>query len=204
VADRGRLIALEGIDGCGKTTQAHRLAERLGALYTAEPGGTPLGSRLRAVLLDPALPAISARSEALLMAADRAEHVDRVIRPALEAGRWVVTDRFSGSTLAYQGYGRGLAVEDLGVVVAWAADGTEPDLVVLVDVPLTVARARLGSTRPDRLEGLDESFHDRVRRGFLALAAADPARWVVVDGTGAPDEVEAEVARASTARLGAP
>ena len=190
MAGRGRLIALEGIDGCGKTTQAHRAGRRAWArCYTSEPGDSALGAALRRLLLDPDLPALSARAEALLMAADRAEHVDEVIRPALEVGRWVVTDRFSGSTLAYQGHGRGLGLDGLRVLVDWAADGVAADLVVLVDVPLTVARERLGSARPDRLEGLDERFHQRVRDGFLALADDDPERWAVVDGTGDIDDL---------------
>ena len=204
MAGRGRLIALEGIDGCGKTTQARRLADILGARYTSEPGDSALGARLRRLLLDPDLPALSARAEALLMAADRAEHVDEVIRPALESGRWVVTDRFSGSTLAYQGHGRGLGLDGLRALVEWAADGVVADLVVLVDVPLPVARDRLGSARPDRLEGLDEGFHRRVRDGFLALAAEDPDRWVVVDGTAGADDVARAVLDATTARLGVP
>jgi dTMP kinase len=203
VAGRGRLIALEGIDGCGKTTQARRLADVLGALCTAEPGATALGSRLRHLLLDPDLPAVSARAEALLMAADRAEHVDEIVGPALAAGRWVVTDRFSGSTLAYQGHGRGLDLGVLRDLVAFAADGVVPDLVVLVDVPPEVARRRLGSSRADRLEGLDTGFHGRVRNGFLALAAEDPDRWVVVDGTGDVDTVT-EAVHGAALRLGVP
>ncbi len=204
MAGRGRLIAFEGVDGCGKTTQAGRLAGALGAVLTAEPGATALGSRLRRLLLDPDLPPLSARAEALLMAADRAEHVDEVIRPALDAGRWVVTDRFSGSTLAYQGHGRGLGLDGLGDVVAWAADGVTPDLVVLVDVPPEVARARLGTSPPDRLEGLDAGFHRRVREGFLTLAGGDPDRWVVVDGTPDMDAVTDAVRSVVSARIGAP
>jgi len=204
VAGRGRLIAFEGIDGCGKSTQARLLADALGALCTGEPGATALGSRLRGMLLDPDLPAVSARAEALLMAADRAEHVDEVIRPALDAGRWVVSDRYSGSTLAYQGHGRGLDLGALRDLVAWAAAGTEPDLVVLVDVPVDVARARLGSTRPDRLEALDAGFHGRVRQGFLDLAGEDPGRWAVVDGTEGVVDVADAVAAVSADRLGRP
>jgi len=204
VAGRGRLVALEGIDGCGKSTQAELLADRLGALGTVEPGATALGAGLRRLLLDPDLPHVCARAEALLMAADRAEHVDEVVGPALEAGAWVVTDRFSGSTIAYQGYGRGLPLAGLHELVAWAAAGVAPDLVVLVDVPLEVARARLGAARPDRLEGLDEGFHARVRDGFLAQATADPEHWVVVDGTGAIDAVADAVHDAVVNRLGHP
>ena len=129
MSGRGRLIALEGVDGCGKSTQALRLARTIGALSTAEPGATPLGTTLRTLLLDPGLPPVSERAEALLMAADRAQHVDEVVRPALDEGRWVVTERFSGSTLAYQGYGRGLDLEELRRLVLWATgrDRARPD-----------------------------------------------------------------------------
>ena len=199
----GRLIAIEGIDGCGKSTQARVLAEALGAVLTHEPGATPLGRSLRALLLDPDGEAPSERAEALLMAADRAQHVAGIIRPALQAGRWVVTDRYSASTLAYQGYGRGLPLGDLRRLVAWASEELVPDLQVLVDVHPAVARGRAGAA-PDRLERLDAAFHDRVRRGYLALADAEPDRWVVVDGSGAVEEVAAGVRRAVEGRLGAP
>jgi dTMP kinase len=183
VGGRGRLIALEGIDGSGKSTHARLLAGALGALLTAEPGATPLGVRLRALVLDPDLPPVSERAEALLMAADRAQHVAELVTPALDAGRWVVTDRFSGSTLAYQGYGRGLDLEELRGLVAWAARGVTPDLTILLDVPLAVARRRVNLDRADRLERLDAGFHERVRAGYLALAMAEPDTWVVVDGS---------------------
>jgi dTMP kinase len=149
-------------------------------------------------------PPPSARAEALLMAADRAEHVEAVIRPALEAGRWVVTDRFAGSTLAYQGWGRGLADGPLRQVVAWAAGGVEADLSIFVDVPPAVARERLAGLRPDRLERLDPAFHERVRHGYVALARAEPARWARVDGTPTADEVAEAVAAVVSGRLGLP
>lgn len=193
-AARGRLIALEGVDGCGKSTQARLLAKQLDAVLTHEPGATPLGRSLRALVLEAGGSAAPGpRAEALLMAADRAQHVDEVIEPALEAGRWVITDRYSGSTLAYQGWGRGLATEPLRNLVCWATAGHEADLSILLDVPLEVARRRLAGARPDRLEGLDEAFHQRVRHGFLALARADEDRWAVVDGTAEPDHVAAEI-----------
>ena len=202
---RGRLIALEGIDGSGKTTQVRLLAERTGTemvVVTAEPGATALGAGLRRLLLDPALPEVAERTEALLLAADRAQHVAEVVAPALAAGRWVVTDRFSGSTLAYQGYGRGLALDELRRLVDWATGGVEPDLNVLVDVPLAVAGGRRAGGADDRLEGLGADFQSRVRYGYLALAAADPGHWVVIDGSGGVDEVADALAAAVTARLG--
>ena len=201
---RGRLLALEGIDGCGKSTQARMLADSLGALLTFEPGDTELGAALRTLLLRPGGHPRTPRAEALLMMADRAEHVAEVVEPALLAGRWVVTDRYSGSTLAYQGWGRILDVEALRVISRWAADGREPDLTVLVDVSVDVARERLLGVAPDRLERLDATFFERVRQGFLAEAAADPSGWAVVDGSGGPDEVAGAVRRVVRERTGWP
>jgi dTMP kinase len=198
----GRLIALEGIDGSGKTTQARLLARSLGAKLTHEPGATALGNRLRAVLLDSEGPAPVARAEALLMVADRAQHVEEVIAPLLAAGRWVVSDRYSGSTLAYQGGGRGLPVERLDEVVRFGTGGLEADLTVLVDLDPASARARMAASAPDRLERLDREFHDRVRRTYLAIAAADPEHWVVVDGSGPIDEVARRIDAEIGRRLG--
>ena len=206
-AGRGRLLALEGIDGSGKSTQARALADALGALLTHEPGATPVGARLRELLLAPDAPPPSARAEALLMAADRAEHVERVIEPALATGTWVVTDRFSASTVAYQGYGRGLDSEALRALVSWAAAGIVPDLSVLVDVPVAVAAARLaagGGRGADRLERLGPGFASTVREGFLAQAEAEPERWLVVDGTADAAVVTAHILDAVRARLGDP
>jgi len=196
----GVLIALEGGEGCGKSTQAARLAARLDAVLTREPGGTELGERVRSLLLDPDGVPIASRAEALLMAAARAQHVDEVIRPALVAGRTVVTDRYVGSSLAYQGHGHGLDLGDVAALSAFAVAGAEADLVVLLSVPAEVAAARL-TGRPDRLEALGDDFHRRVADGFAALAAADPDRWIEVDGTGDPDEVEARVWSAAAPRL---
>ncbi len=189
----GRLVAFEGIDGSGKSTQAKAVAEALGARLTHEPGATELGSALRRLVLAPDTPEVTRRAEALLMAADRAEHVDVVLAPALRAGEWVVSDRFSGSTLAYQGYGRGLDVDALRDLVFFATAGLKADLSILIDLPVDVARARLAHSAPDRLERLGPDFAQRVRDGFLALAAADPARWVVVDGTVAPVDLTAHI-----------
>ena len=192
-----RFIAFEGGEGSGKSTQARLLAEALGAVLTHEPGATELGRRIRSLVLDPAGGhAVDRRAEALLMAADRAQHVAEVIRPALDRGRDVVCDRFSGSTLAYQGYGRGLDIDDLDWLSRWASGGLEPDVVVLLDVPREVAVSRLAG-EPDRMEAAGSAFHDRVADGYRRLAAANPARWVVVDGTGSVDEVAARVAAAA-------
>ena len=197
---RGRLIALEGIDGCGKSTQAKAVAAALGAQLTHEPGATPLGALLRRLLLDPDSPPPTPRAETLLMAADRAEHVAEVIEPALASGAWVVTDRYSGSTVAYQGYGRGLETGRLAEVVAWATDGVQADLSVLVDVPIDVAATRRRGG--DRMERLGPQFAARVREGFLAQAAAEPDRWLVVDGTREVEAITAHIVDAVRARLG--
>ncbi len=199
---RGRLLALEGIDGCGKSTQASALAQALGARLTHEPGATALGALLRQILLAPDAPEVSVRAEALLMAADRAEHVSQVLEPALAAGDWVVSDRFSGSTLAYQGYGRGLELPELSGLVEWATAGLVADLTILVDVTVEVAAARLAQGAPDRLERLGVAFATRVREGFLALAAADPAHWVVVDGTEDASSLTAHIVEVVHERLG--
>ena len=198
---RGRLIVFEGGEGSGKSTQAALLAARLGAVLTREPGGTEAGSRIRALVLDPGLsPPLDPRAEALVMLADRAQHVAEVIRPALARGDDVVSDRFSGSTLAYQGYARGLDVAELARLSAWAADGLEPDLVILLDLPPDAAVARLGRDL-DRMEQAGRDFHLRVAEGYRALAAADPRRWVVVDGHGSVDDVAGRVTHAFDAAV---
>lgn len=197
---RGRLIVLEGGEGSGKSTQAAMLATRLGAVLTREPGGTEVGRRIRALVLDPEIGPVDPRAEALVMLADRAQHVAEVVQPALDRGDDVVSDRFSGSTLAYQGYARGLDVGELAGLSAWATRGLEPDLVILLDVPADAAVARLGRDL-DRMEQAGTDFHLRVTDGYRALAAADPGRWVVVDGTGAVDAVAARVSAAFTAAM---
>jgi dTMP kinase len=196
----GRFIVFEGGEASGKSTQSARLAARIGAVHTREPGGTPVGAALRALLLDLRTTGLDDRAEALLMAADRAQHVTEVVRPALEAGRHVVSDRYIGSTLAYQGFGRGLAVPELRRLSVWAAGGLWPDLIILLDLPMPVALGRLGSD-PDRLEAAGEEFHDRVARGYRALAATETDRWVVVDGNQSPEDVAEAVWQAVIARL---
>jgi dTMP kinase len=199
----GRLIALEGIDGCGKSTQARLLADRLGAQLTFEPGATRLGGSLRTLLLDRDQPPVSGRAEALLMAADRAQHVAEVVRPALDAGTWVVTDRFSASTLAYQGYGRGLDRTELDPLIGWATGGLTPDLTVLIEVPVELARARRGDGDEDRLELEGEQFQRRVAEGYHRLAEEAVTPWLVVDGTGPVEEVAAAVWAGVEGRLAA-
>ncbi|HEY2813862.1 MAG TPA: dTMP kinase [Acidimicrobiales bacterium] len=179
------LIAFEGGEGCGKSTQARVLAQRLDAVLTFEPGATPLGAELRALLLDGS--DMSSRTEALLMAADRAVHVDEVIAPALAIGQTVVTDRYLYSSLAYQGFGRGLDVDEVRTLSSFAA-APEADIVLLLVVPGYVRRERLGG-RLDRIESGDEGFHERVEAGFLELARLDPERWIVIDAVGSADDV---------------
>ena len=202
---RGRLIALEGIDGCGKSTQARALAEALGARLTFEPGATPVGARLRQLLLAPDAPPISPRTEALLMTADRAEHVALVLDPALAAGDWVVTDRYAASTIAYQGYGQRLDPAGLDGLVRWATGGLAADLSIMVDVDVEVAAGRLaagGRGGADRMERLGPEFARRVREGFLAQAAADPGHWVVVDGAADVATLSAHIVASVRDRLG--
>jgi dTMP kinase len=193
IASRGRFVVLEGIDGCGKSTQVRLLADRLGAVQTFEPGATPLGGSLRSLLLDPGGSPVADRAEALLMAADRAQHVAEVIAPALEAGTWVVSDRFTASTLAYQGYGRGLELDDLRTLVGWATGGLRPDLTILLDVPVEVAAVRRRDDVVDRMEAEGLAFQQRVADGYLALASDAREPWLVVDGTDEADAVAAQI-----------
>ena len=197
----GRFIVFEGGEGSGKSTQARLLAARLDAVLTRQPGGTDLGARIRELVLGGEPGDVSARAEALLMAADRAQHADELIVPALRAGRDVVCDRYIPSSVAYQGHGRGLDPERVRSISEWAVDGLSPDVVVLLTVPDEEARRRTGGAR-DRIEAAGAEFHRRVADGFAAMAAADPQRWVRVDGTGSPDQVEARVLDAVGDRLG--
>ena len=198
MTDRGVFVAFEGGEACGKSTQAARLAEQRDAVLTREPGGTVLGERVRTIFLDPATGAVDPRAEALLVVAARAQHVAEIVEPALASGRDVVTDRFTGSSLAYQGFGRGLDVDEVRALSAFATGGLEPDVYVLLEVPADVAAARLGPDR-DRLEAAGDAFHERVRAGYAALAQHDG--WVVVDGSGSVDQVARAVWDALSARL---
>ena len=172
-------VTLEGMEGCGKSTQAGRIAAALGpdTVLTREPGGTPLGREIRQLLLDPRW-----------TVADPTE----VLRPALAAGRSVVSDRYVDTSLAYQGYGRGLPLDAIAAMAALATGGLRPDLTLFFDVPIDVGLARIGARGPrDRIEAEARAFHERARAGYDALMAQDPSRWVVVDGMGTPDDVGA-------------
>jgi dTMP kinase len=196
-------ITFEGIEGCGKTTQLQRLARRLGpkAVVTREPGGTVIGREIRDVLLDPANRAMAPAAELLLYFADRAQNVAEVIRPALAKGLTVLCDRHVESSLAYQGHGRGLPLEDIRRLAALATGGLRPDVIVLVDVPVEVGLARVGRRGAhDRLESERVGFHDRVRAGFEALLSAEPERWLRLDGTQPEEAVQEALWRGLLAR----
>jgi dTMP kinase len=194
---RGLLIAFEGGEGAGKTTQARLLAiwlreQGYDVIATHEPGATKVGMRLRALLLDTAHTGMSSRAETLMYAADRAEHVDTLIRPALERGAVVVTDRFVDSSLAYQGRGRNLPVAEIAGLNQWATGGLRPDLTILLDLPPMAGLVRRAPSA-DRLEAEPTEFHQRVREGFLALARAEPHRYLVLDATRPPEQLSREI-----------
>lgn len=197
-----RYIAFEGAEGCGKSTHAARLAEELGAVATRETGGTAIGARIRAILHDTEVTDLADRAEALLTAADRAQHLEKLVLPALASGRHVVSDRTVYSTLAYQGYGRGLDVEELRHINGWAIGDHWPDLVLLLDVSPEVQASRMHGRELDRFERESDLFHQRVRDGFAAMAAADPEHWVVIDADGTLDEVYVAIRAAVRERLG--
>jgi len=204
-AHQGLFVVLEGGEGAGKSTQLRLLSSWLEAgghdvVVTREPGATPVGARLRALLLDPATGELAPRTEALLYAADRAQHVATVVRPALGRGAVVLSDRYVDSSLAYQGAGRALVVQDVAGLSDWATGGLRPDLVVLLDVDPEVGLARAVG-RPDRLEQESLEFHHAVRRGFLALAAADPGRYLVLAADQPAEQVQAAVAARMTPLL---
>jgi dTMP kinase len=198
---RGLFVVFEGGDGAGKSTQVGLLVDALRAeghdtLRTREPGGTPLGERVRELVLDPAHGPVDARAEALLFAAARAAHVAQLIRPALAAGRTVVCDRFADSSAAYQGAGRGLGLDRVAELNAWATAGLVPDLTVLLDVPAGTGRTRREArdgTAGDRLETEPDAFHDANRAAFLELAGRAPERYLVLDATRPAGELSAAV-----------
>ncbi len=191
----GVFIAFEGGDGAGKSTQVRLLAEVLRAhgrevLVTRQPGGTELGVAIRDLVLHG--DHVSPRAEALLFAADKAHHVDLVIRPALTAGQVVLTDRYTDSSVAYQGAGRDLGADEVHDLQMWAVGDLVPDLTVVVDVSPEEGRRRRGEVH-DRLESEADAFHASIREHFLAMARGNPHRYLVVDGTRPPDEIHAEV-----------
>lgn len=202
---RGVFITLEGPDGSGKTVHAERLRAAVSAagrdaLLVREPGGTPAGERIRAILMDrhESSVLLTQRADALLFMAARAQLVEAVIRPALERGLVVLSDRYLDSTLAYQGYGGRLGVEELLPVGRFATGGLQPDLTLLFDVPVEIGLARKSDAETTRFEAhFDRAYHERVRAGYLALAAAEPDRWVIVDAS-AP---EADVLAAAGSEL---
>ncbi len=196
---RGLFITFEGGDGSGKSTQLSLLVswlEQLGrtVVTTREPGGTPLGEELREIVLH-SRGHITPKSEALIYAADRAHHIATKVRPAIERGDIVVQDRYLDSSVAYQGVGRDLGADDIRRVSMWATDGLLPDLTVLLDLEETLGRERLDTarTRFDRLESEEQEFHSRVRAAYLALAAAEPERFLVLDATRAREDLAGEI-----------
>jgi dTMP kinase len=200
----GRFIVLEGGEGAGKSTQIGLLVDALRAggspvTVTREPGGTAIGEGIRDLLLDPRMGGMDPRTEALLYAADRAQHVAEVIRPALEAGGLVVCDRYVDSSLAYQGLARGLGLERILDISTWATGGLMPDLAVYLDVTPEVGFTRMDRSR-DRMESEAPGFHERVRSAYLQIAERSPERFEVVDATGGPSDVHARVMGVLAAR----
>ncbi|MEI8023859.1 MAG: dTMP kinase [Actinomycetota bacterium] len=198
----GKYIAFEGLEGCGKSTHVKRLATRLNAVMTREPGGTVVGSMLRNILIDPANTNLSARAEALLMASDRAQHIAELISPALASGQHVVTDRSVYSSLAYQGYGREQDLAELKRINDWAIGGLWPELVIYIEVPTAILIERMKKRELDRFEREDSEFFKRVADGFSQMAAADPKRWLIIDGTPDKDDLEKIISSRVQERLG--
>lgn len=201
-ARRGLFVAFEGGDGAGKSTQVALLAQALRdagrrVVVTRQPGGTELGAGIRELLLHGG--AVSPRAEALLFAADKAQHVDEVVCPALDRGEDVLTDRYTDSSVAYQGAGRELGPDEIDRLLEWAVGSLVPDLTVVLDVPVDVGRQRRGSVH-DRVEAEPDPFHERVRRHFLDRAEADPERYLVLDATCPADGIPAVVLRALRTR----
>lgn len=201
-AHTGLFVAFEGGDGAGKSTQSQRLGAALEAIgrevvLTREPGGTPLGAAIREVLLHG--DHVAPRAEALLFAADRAHHVATLVRPALDRGAVVLTDRYMDSSIAYQGVARALRHDDIRDLSVWATEGLQPDLTVLLDVTPEQGRARRKGVH-DRLEREEDAFHEAVRQGYLRLAEQDPARYLVLTATSDPTTLHTAVCRELAAR----
>lgn len=205
----GRFITFEGGEGAGKTTQIARLAGDLAAAgmnvcRTREPGGSQGAEELRRLILTGAVDRWDPRTEALLIAAARRDHVERTIRPALAAGAWVLCDRFTDSTMAYQGFAGGIGRDAIDWLRQFATGGLSPDLTLILDLPVTTGLAR-AAARPDghhRFEGRDRAFHERLRGAFLDIAAAEPERCRVIDGDRPPDAVAAAIREAVGMRFG--
>ena len=188
-----KFISFEGIDGCGKSTLMEQLSSWLAragipCIKTREPGGTPIGEKIREILLDPASFEMSGRAEVLLYSASRAQLTDQVIVPAMKAGSWVLTDRFVDATFAYQGFGRGFDLERLRIIQEWTTKDLWPDRTILLDCDIDIAMARLGADR-DRIEQENCIFHRKVRDGYLALAQKEPERFLVLDASKPLEEV---------------
>jgi dTMP kinase len=198
----GKFIVLDGPEGGGKSTQVERLVRWLrdgGRQATAvrDPGSTPVSERIREVLLDKRLPEMDARTEVFLYMASRAEMAARILRPALEVGLVVISDRFVSSTVAYQGYAGGIDPALIWSLAEAACESIRPDLTIILDLPVEVGFSRMKRPR-DRIESKDPSYHVKVREGFLAMARAEPDRFAVVDATRTPDEVAAAIREAVT------
>lgn len=207
--NRGRFITFEGGEGGGKSTQARRLAAFLKAagyetVLTREPGGSPGAEDIRSLLVDGDTHRWDALTEAMLHFAARRDHVTKVVEPGLDRGAWVVSDRFADSTLAYQGYGHGLARNVIDQLYKLCIDGLKPDLTVILDLPVEtgLARAAVRGAGGDRYERMDPAFHERLRNGFLEIARLEPGRCVVIDATGPEDKVHKMVLDAVGERLG--
>jgi dTMP kinase len=207
-APRGRFISIEGGEGAGKSTQVGLLAavlDRAGipVRATREPGGSPGGEAIRRLLLEGEGERWDAIGEALLLVAARRDHLARVIAPALAQAIWVVSDRFADSTIAYQGYGRGVTLDDLAALHRFALGDFAPDLTVILDLPVEIGLARAAARSPaDRFERLDRDFHEKLRQGFRQIADENPTRCILIDGSGAPQTVHRAVVQAVEQRLG--
>ncbi len=192
---RGKLISLEGGEGAGKSTllaglQKHLVGQGVSLVQTREPGGTPLGEAVRAIVLDPAHRGMSAEAELLLMFASRAQLVRECIEPALASGQWVLCDRFTDASYAYQGGGRGVPQDRIALLEQWATEGLVPDLTLLLDLPVATGRARAaGRGEADRIETEADAFFERVRATYRARAAAQPQRFRVIDASLTPAQV---------------
>ena len=201
-------ITLEGPEGSGKTSQLPALADYLRSegydvLVTREPGGTSVGDQIREVLMNLKNVSIVPRTEILLFLAARAQHVDDLIKPALEAGKVVICDRFGDSTLAYQGYGHRTDLDTLRALLNFSTDGLKPDLTLLLDIPVAEGfnRKRENSVEWNRLDAYDRAFHERVRRGYLDLAQEEPERWIIIDASQEKDQVQKAMREAIMSRL---